>query len=242
MIRYLLNGAFLMVLSYLLIFNPSFKTPSPSPAVAIRAAVMTDIDPDSLIALIRSAEISVNEIGQVLNFLEVHGLMESDRGQAACYGLSKQVQQKINAGDRSKTLRNIIDKLAAYQMIVEVPKSDWSKLFTYSKECVFEDLHCDHLLNRVTGHPYFKGLIVLLVLLTISGFYLILKLIFDKKRLKINHFQQQETGNDYQLKVTYRSGASADPPLRPTSGNLSGGSGVRYPSRKQPTSGQAHEV
>lgn len=70
-------------------------------------------------------------------------------------------------------------------MIVEVPKSDWSKLFTYSRECLFEDLHCDHLANRVTSHHYFKGSLVLLGLVLFSISYLAVRRMAYKKRLKI---------------------------------------------------------
>ena len=184
-VRYFLNGAFLMVLSYLLIFNPSFDPPPPSSAETISQAITTDIGPDSLITFIRTSKMSVGEIRQVLDFLETEHLMESEQGQATCYALSKQVQQKIDAGSRSKTLRNIIDQLASHQMIVEIPKSDWSKLFTYTNECVFEDLHCDHLYNRVTRHPYFKGLIILLCLIVLGGAYLTFRRFSTKKRINL---------------------------------------------------------
>ena len=185
MIRYLLNGAFLIALSYLLIFNPSFEGARQSSAMTVKEAIASDITSDSLITFIRAASMSVSEMQRVLDHLSATDLMDTDRGQATCYALSKQAQQKINAGDRSKTLRNVIDTLAGYQMIVEIPQSDWNKLYQYSKECAFQDLHCDHLFNRVTGHPYFNGLMVLAGLLLTGSVYLLGRRLLERKKLNI---------------------------------------------------------
>ena len=184
-IRHLLNGAFITVLSYLLIFNPTLKNTERSPATFVNQVMEANIGPDSLIQFIRTAEVSVSDIKRLIDRLEADHLMESDKGQAACYALSKQVQHKINDGHRSKTLRNVIDLLAKYDMIVEIPQSDWSKLFTYSRECAFQDLHCDHLFNRVTGHPYFKGVIVLMGLLIAGAVFFLSRRLIERKRINI---------------------------------------------------------
>lgn len=173
-IRYFLNGVFLFVL-YILLFQNIDTKKKQIPNRSFNYLFAKDIHPDTLIRELKHEVLLVSEMETILARIEQGQLSETMNGLAIMYGVSKQAQRKIDDGIRTEQLDFVIATLQKYAFIVEIPKSDWGKFTEYFQQCLFENLRCDHLVNRVTRHEYFPAVLLFCLLMCVATIYLLFR-------------------------------------------------------------------
>ena len=173
-IRYFINGVFLFVLYALLFYD--FNTEKKQvPQRSFNYLFASDIHPDTIIQELKNEQLLISEMEMILGRIEREQLSETMNGLAIMYGVSKQAQRKINEGVSVEQLNYVISTLEKHTFIIEIPKSDWGKFTEYFQECLFKNLRCDHLINRVTRHEYFPAALVFCALMLMAAIYLLFK-------------------------------------------------------------------
>lgn len=173
--RYFINGVFLFVLYILLFHNTNLEAEKELPTRSFNYLFSDDIHPDTIIQNLKNEHLLISEMDQILARVMKDSLSETMNGLAIMYGVSKKAQIKINEGVSNETLDRVITFLGQNTLIVEIPKSDWSKFKEYFQQCLFENLRCDHLLNRVTTDEYFPAALVFCSLLMAGILFLLFR-------------------------------------------------------------------
>ncbi|MEL6561009.1 MAG: hypothetical protein AAFQ94_22645 [Bacteroidota bacterium] len=173
-IRYFINGVFLFVL-YILLFQNIDAKKKEIPNRSFNYLFAEGIHPDTIVRELKNEVLLVSEMETILTRIERDQLSETMNGLAIMYGVSKQAQRKINDGVRTEQLDFVIATLEKYAFIVEIPKSDWGKFTEYFQQCLFENLRCDHLVNRVTRHEYFPAALLFCMLICVATLYLLFR-------------------------------------------------------------------